>query len=66
MRWNFKSPPNDPISAACSRVCSGFLFFPKNINGETRWLEFAVWVEMIHDGGSLDGLYWFPTAWRNK
>jgi len=30
-----------------SREISAFLFFPLTINGETRWLEKASWVEKL-------------------
>jgi hypothetical protein len=58
MRWT------DPKEGD-TRVRSGFLFFPKTINGEERWLEWArweeryeVWTEMwAVDSG------WVPIAW---
>lgn len=65
MRWFTKRSTHQPVSDSCTRVCSGFLFFPKKIEGETRWLEFAVWVEKIHDDYEM-GHYWYPSSWRNK
>ena len=38
MRW--KAP-----QVGDTRTRSGFLFLPKTINGETRWLERAEWTE---------------------
>ena len=43
---------------------SGFLFFPKNIDGVTRWLEFAKWETMYHgDGGGAMGGWWQDERW---
>ena len=30
------------------RARSGFLFFPKEVFGEWRWLEFAKWKERVN------------------
>jgi hypothetical protein len=42
--------------------CKGFLFFPKTINGETRWLEFSKWKKEypIED---YDYATWESTKW---
>jgi hypothetical protein len=43
---------------------SGFLFFPKNIDGVTRWLEFAKWESRLHfDGGGFMGDWWQDERW---
>jgi len=39
MRWQIKKT---------TRVKIGFLWFPKTINGETRWLEDATWEQQFH------------------
>ena len=44
-----------------TRVRSGFLFFPKIINGEERWLEWARWEEEWQFWGYDAG--WVPIAW---
>lgn len=58
----FPIPANDD-----TRVRSGFLFFPKTINGEVRWLERARWLEKyvwwsmpIHQTG------WVPQYWIDE
>jgi hypothetical protein len=43
-----------------------FLFLPKTIRGETRWLEFAAWLEEYHVGGNGRNeirTYWKETKW---
>lgn len=40
------------------RARRGFLFIPKTIGYETRWLEWAAWIERY---GCND--YWVPEAW---
>ena len=43
---------------------SGFLFLPKNIEGVTRWLEFAKWEIKYHgDGGGFMGGMWEDERW---
>ncbi len=51
-----------------TRVRDGILIFPKTINGETRWLEWAMWNEElieidIHGEKFYD---WIPTRWRGN
>ena len=43
------------------RVCSKFLWFPKCIDNEWRWLEFTVWKEkaVFHDS-ILISIYQIP------
>jgi hypothetical protein len=45
MRWT--DTPTD-----AKRIKSGFLFFPKWIKGDNRWLEFAKWEQVyeVHLG----------------
>lgn len=46
MRWIETLP-------CTTRTRSGFLWFPKKVNGETRWLEKANWIEV----------YWGNRGW---
>lgn len=41
------------------RVSSGFLWLPKTIDGETRWLEKATWKEEYNE-------YWLVTGLSNS
>ncbi len=41
------------------RTVKKFLWFPKFINDEIRWLEFAVWIQVYH--GPVRG--WRSTEW---
>jgi hypothetical protein len=49
------------------RIRSGFLFFPKKINGVRRWWVTTSWEEQYYSGWSLgddvDG--WFPVRWMD-
>lgn len=38
--------------------------FPKTIDGETRWLEYAEWLEEA-DYEDYDGRCWWPIKWLN-
>ena len=44
MKFNFN--PNKVKTGV--RIKSGFLIFPKIINKEFRWLEFAYWKQFFH------------------
>lgn len=61
MRWN-RPKPND------KRIRSGFLFLPKCINGEIRWLEFAWWEEMFVEtyGREYISGEWATLKWLGK
>ena len=50
------------------RKRSGFLFLPKTIGKETRWLEFATWEEegCSNAGMPYGGWYWKPIRWIDK
>jgi hypothetical protein len=43
------------------RIRSGFLLFPKTIENETRFLEYAIWSEKL-------SIYerWIPHSWKNQ
>jgi len=43
MRWKAYVPPN----LGDSRVIERFLYLPKTIQGETRWLETA-WIDQVY------------------
>lgn len=44
-----------------ARIKTKFLLFPKEINGEVRWLEIATWSQTLEN--SWDGLYWKDVEW---
>lgn len=60
MKIKHKYPPQiDEI-----RIRTGFLWFPKTLEFQTRWLEVASWEEeynWVYDGG----FYWEPLRWVN-
>jgi hypothetical protein len=72
MRWIHKTTPK----CGDIKFQSKFLFFPKRIGLETRWLEFAFWEE--HYGAIVKrpddkskymytGIYkWRPTEWLGR
>lgn len=41
-----------------------FLWFPKTIQHETRWLEVAAWVEIV--AHSHKSWWWFPMRWDDE
>jgi hypothetical protein len=43
----------------------GFLFFPKTIKGETRWLEYAAWEECTYYSFLSSGSTTIYTKWLN-
>ena len=48
------------------RTRSGFLWFPKTIEGVTRWLERAEWEEQyIMTCLPLGYLYWYAQHWMD-
>jgi hypothetical protein len=56
MRWKISYPKHGD-----KRPRSRFLWFPKTIKGERRWLEYATW-EDVFVCGSIGG-YWFSAEW---
>jgi hypothetical protein len=57
MRWIKKTWERDQL-----RERTGFLFFPKTINNETRWLEFARWEEkQLNYSGTMP--LWSAERW---
>lgn len=64
MRWKTKEP--DDFKPWEPHLVKGFLFFPKTINGETRWLETAMWkrrLEFEHVGGQRPYLNVIDMEW---
>lgn len=65
MRWG-----GNPPKFGQHRHRSGFLWLPKTIQGETRWLEFADWQETYQVDFRSMGYgvcvkvgIWAPTCW---
>jgi hypothetical protein len=51
-----------------TRLIKKFLFTPKTIDDEMRWLEVATWEEMYQRICTGDKSYyciWLPTRWAN-
>ena len=48
------------------RIHYGFLFFPKTIHGETRWLEKAIWSQEGFYGAVSGNKYWLDTNWIDE
>lgn len=60
MRWVRK---NKKRYHGDTRIKSGFLFFPKTIHNETRWLEHATWTERFTSGSSWESCFWYGLEW---
>lgn len=67
MRWINRKPEKDE-----KRIIKTFLFFPKTINKETRWLEFAS-IKQVYsmyrtreDGKLVSFGMWKNSEWCNK
>ena len=68
MRLNINATPK--IKEGETRIKSGFLFLPKEINYEWRWLEKAKWEETVIKTGNVARyspcpymLIWAATQW---
>lgn len=67
MRWTHEPPPKK----GDIRTRSGFLWWPKTIAGQTRWLERATWMQGVYYGSpgyyeAVAGLkewLWFDAEW---
>jgi hypothetical protein len=60
MRWTQKPFPQKGET----RIVKKFLFFPKKIGKETRWLEFASWVEeYVYMYGDMRNHFNEPGFW---
>lgn len=62
MKWYTKPKPrmND------TRIRYSFLWFPKHIGTQTRWLEFAYYEQRFLDRGLLFGEIWQDVCWIDK
>lgn len=61
MRWNKK-----PYSKHGDvRIKTGFLFFPKSINNEVRFLEYATWEELYLTWETSPS-EWVATKWIDE
>lgn len=59
MRWNSKQPEFGTV-----RTRIKFLWWPTEINGETRWLELGMWTEVFTKGSNLTCInFWKKTTW---
>lgn len=56
MRWK-------ELRVGDTRIKHGFLFLPKHMNGEWRWLEFATWEQVVRV--VLVTPVGYRLAWRN-
>lgn len=67
MRWN-EEPEYRPDNGTLRRR-KRFLWFPKTIDGQTRWLETAEWQEysyrMTDPTSASDWISWIPNRWLN-
>ena len=62
MKINHKPKPRDGEY----RISSGFLWFPKTIGSQTRWLEYAKWLECylkFADGNGFAFYEWIARNW---
>ena len=69
MRWSSRQPKHGPVEGDL-RSRTAFLFFPKTIEGQTRWLEKASWTERYQWiwTTSFSGSYWYgwvPISWTS-
>lgn len=70
MRWDKRPQAHGPAEGDI-RHRSEFLFFPKTINGKTRWLEHAQWTEKYGRvwTTSFSGSHWYDwvaISWDNE
>lgn len=66
MRFSLKSFKNLP-SAGDYRLRHGFLFFPRSLEEELRWLEQARWEEQYvrNVGRDIPAFVWKATRWMS-
>lgn len=70
MRYKHKTSQKWALGA--KRTRSGFLFFPKTIENETRWLERAVWEQLaVHkhvqsNGSTYHYGRWIDVGWLSS
>lgn len=59
MRIKFKLEPK----VGDQRTVTKFLWFPKYIENEIRWLEKSTFTQEYTIGGLLEPCYWFSIKW---
>ena len=59
MRYQLGEPPG----VGATRKRQGFLFLPKIIDDEFRWLEYAWWLDEMKSGLMEDGSRWEAERW---
>lgn len=61
MRYKHKRAPNENVT----RKITKFLFWPKTINSETRWLEVSTYIEKYKKIFWIHGFYlkWVSIQW---
>lgn len=68
MRRMDKKNKAHAVTAGSTRIRRGFLWMPRTIQGQTRWLEGAMWEQIVIQGyGSFQPgggrLYWVDHRW---
>jgi len=58
MKWKTPEPLDE-------RTKGGFLFFPKEINHEVRWLEKAMW-KQVYKRGTFYDYWWTNYEWDDS
>lgn len=69
MKINLKKYLSTNPRIGQKRRKSGFLFFPKVIDGELRWLKYAAWIERYRyrfTSFGADFYGWEPEEWENN
>lgn len=61
MKWKTKTLP----PAGATRVRRAFLWLPFSLQGQTRWLERATWIETNVSNCAPFQTVWFPTRWMD-
>lgn len=75
MRWQSNKKPIIPPVLGSIKTVYKFLWWPKTIDNETRWLEYSVWTEQYQNKKIYIGLdydlhehivqEWIPIKWLN-
>lgn len=58
MKWEVKLKP---VERCATRTRSMFLWLPRRIGSEVRWLEYAYWREQHYQ--YMHAHYWVPIYW---
>lgn len=61
MTWNKTKPPGN----GDTRIKTGFLLLPKNINDEIRWLQKSSWVQIYRHKGFNPFTLVYSFGWTN-